>query len=105
MKIYNQMVAKCLREVRNARGFLQSDLSNMLGIDRTTYLNYESGKYKVHGYYLTKISRFYGIPLDVLIMADDEFFYDFLKRYKRVHQAAINTRTINNIYAEILRSK
>ena len=43
MKIYNQMVAKRLREVRNARGFLQNDLSDMLGIDRTTYLNCESG--------------------------------------------------------------
>ena len=43
MKTYNQMIAKRLREVRNARGFLQSDLSNMLGIDRTTYLYYESG--------------------------------------------------------------
>ncbi|MBQ9552782.1 MAG: helix-turn-helix transcriptional regulator [Clostridia bacterium] len=61
-----------LRLLRRACGFSQEDVANVLGVDRSAYSYYESGKTEPSITNLVKIARMYRVSTDTLV--DNEGF-------------------------------
>ena len=61
-----------LRLLRRACGFSQEDVANVLGVDRSAYSYYESGKTEPNMTNLVKIARMYRVSTDTLL--DNEGF-------------------------------
>ena len=61
-----------LRQLRRACGFSQEDVANVLGVDRSAYSYYESGKTEPSITNLVKIARMYRVSTDTLV--DNEGF-------------------------------
>ena len=56
-----------LRQLRRACGFTQEEVANVLGIDRSAYSYYESGKTEPKMTNLVKIARMYRVSTDTLL--------------------------------------
>lgn len=56
-----------LREFRDRRGVSQQIVADILGMDRSTYAYYESGKTEPSINTLIMLADFYGVTLDYLI--------------------------------------
>lgn len=56
-----------LHELREKRGFTQKELSKRLGLARTTYSGYESGKREPDNETLQKLADFYETSVDYLL--------------------------------------
>lgn len=61
-----------LRLLRRACGFSQEEVANVLGVDRSAYSYYESGKTEPNMRNLVKIARMYRVSTDTLL--DNEGF-------------------------------
>ncbi len=61
-----------LRLLRRACGFSQEDVANVLGVDRSAYSYYESGKTEPNTTNLVKIARMFRVSTDTLL--DNEGF-------------------------------
>ena len=61
-----------LRLLRRACGFSQEDVAKVLGVDRSAYSYYESGKTEPSITNLVKIARMYRVSTDTLV--DNEGF-------------------------------
>ncbi len=61
-----------LRLLRRACGFSQEEVANVLGVDRSAYSYYESGKTEPNMKNLVKIARMYRVSTDTLL--DNEGF-------------------------------
>lgn len=59
-----------LKELRINRGFLQKDLSEILGVDRTTYSKYESGASEPNHEMLVKLAQVFDVSTDYLLGRD-----------------------------------
>lgn len=60
-----------LKELRKHKGWTQKAVSDMLGIDRTTYAKYESGASEPNFEMLLKLSKLFNISVDNLIRGLD----------------------------------
>lgn len=56
-----------LRSLRKDRGNTQQEIAQILGIDRTTYNKYETGKSEPDYDILGKLADFFGVSTDYLI--------------------------------------
>lgn len=56
-----------LKELRLSRSLMQKDLSDFLGVERTTYVKYESGKSEPPIDNLIRLADFFGVSLDYLL--------------------------------------
>ena len=56
-----------IKYLRNALGFSQQQVANLLGIRQTTYSDYERGRSEATIGVLKKLAYFYRVPTDVLI--------------------------------------
>lgn len=56
-----------LKELRKDRGFTQRQISEMLGIDRSSYSYYETGKTRPSIKILIKLSCIYQVSIDYLV--------------------------------------
>ena len=81
-------VVKNIENIRNARGFTQEQIANVLGLSRATYINIEMGKRDLTTGELAKLSAFFNIPIPELFdqPRDNEkfkqmYFY-ILRRFK-----------------------
>lgn len=77
MKAFSVMLGARLRTLRKRRALIQSQVSRLLDLDRSTYAYYERGKISVPIYYLNILSEYYHVPLNVLT-GDDAAFEAFL---------------------------
>ena len=59
--------AEFLKRIRNTAGYTQQNLADLLGVDRSTYSYYETGKTEPNIRQLTKIAALYNLRLDDLI--------------------------------------
>lgn len=60
------ITAKRLRELREKKQVSQDDVSKFLGVERTTYTSYESGRSRpVH--VLNKLAEYYNVSVDYLL--------------------------------------
>lgn len=60
-----------LKELREAKKLRQVDLSEYLGVDRTTYVKYETGASEPGIKTLIALASFYGVTVDYLIGNDE----------------------------------
>lgn len=56
-----------LKELRKQKGLFQKDIANKLGIDRTTYVKYETGVSEPDIKTLLSISEIFDVSLDYLL--------------------------------------
>lgn len=59
-----------LRELRERKNLYQKDVAAALGIDRTTYVKYETGASEPSFEILKRIARFYDVSIDYLLDFD-----------------------------------
>ncbi len=73
-------LAAKLKELRNAYGYTQEYVADVLDIKQATYSNYELGKRTPGSVFIYKIANFYGLPADdlmkLVLPLDDEIFFD-----------------------------
>ena len=65
------MLSKRLKELREAKGKSQEELSLFLGIARPTYTNYELGKREPDNEMLQKIANYFNVSTDYLLGRTD----------------------------------
>lgn len=56
-----------LRELRQKAGYTQKDIACYLGIDRTTYVKYETGASEPNIDTITKLANYFGVSTDFLL--------------------------------------
>ena len=61
-----------LRELRTKHGFTQAEIAGKLGLDRSTYTYYETGKTEPPLSRLLLLSKIYNVSLDTLVGRDQE---------------------------------
>lgn len=66
------MLMDNLRRLREAHGFNQDDVARVLGIDRSSYSYYESGKSEPKITNLIKLSRIFGVTVDALLYSPEQ---------------------------------
>ena len=85
--------AKRLKEIRESRNLLQSDVARELGIVTTTYSNWEQGRTLPALTYLPALARFFGVTTDYLLGVSKEDTIDevtkLMKKLPKSSQAAI----------------
>ena len=63
--ITGRLARGALRDERKKSGCTQQQIADMLGIDRSTYSYYESGRLQVPQDVLLKLAEFYDMPVSV----------------------------------------
>ena len=71
MTNYNKL-AQQLIYIRKANGYTQQQLSAAIGINRSTYASYETGRNMPNVYILDSIAQVFGITVDDIIHISDE---------------------------------
>jgi transcriptional regulator with XRE-family HTH domain len=76
MKAIHQVIGENLKKIRELSGFTQEQVAKVLGIERSTYSNYEGGIREIPYHILENISNLFGCEPFVLfedsIQADNE---------------------------------
>lgn len=110
------MVSRQLRLIRKQNKLSQQQLSDVLGISRSTYCSYETGRRTPDISILVQLSDFYGLPLDRFVdeiekeYLHDEEYYDgqpdtrYLSQLSRGERdLIINLRCLDKKEREIIR--
>ena len=61
-----------LKELRVAKGFRQKDVAEMLGVDRTTYVKYESGTSEPNKDTFVRLAEIFDVSTDYLLERTDK---------------------------------
>jgi len=64
------MLSEQLKAIRKANGFTQVELSKVIGIERSTYASYETGRNRPDISLLEKIAKACGVTVDSIISID-----------------------------------
>lgn len=56
-----------IRRFREQKGFSQSSMADELGIGRTTYINFETGKTRLYCKTLEKLARYFGVTEEEIL--------------------------------------
>ena len=64
------MLSEQLKAIRKANGFTQIELSKVIGIERSTYASYETGRNRPDVSLLEKIAKAFGVTVDYIIGLD-----------------------------------
>ena len=75
-KNFDLTLAAILKDQRKSRGYSQLQISQYLGINRSTYTYYESGHTSPSIYTLFRLALYYGIPVS-------EFFPESVRKGRR----------------------
>ncbi len=97
----NIQLAKNLRYLRKRNGLNQEDLKTLLNISRQAYSNYERCKRMPDLDTLVRISRFYHVPLDDLLLKNlrtSPAFYEGIRESASSYTLAKCKETGNSIY-------
>ena len=60
-----------LRKLRQSRGISQQQVAEYLGVNRTTYVKYETGKSEPNVGTLKKLAQYFDISMDYLLCGDE----------------------------------
>ena len=76
MKMINQVVGENLKKIRELSGFTQEEVAKSIGVERSTYSNYEGGIREIPYHVLENVSNLFGCEAFVLfedsVHADNE---------------------------------
>lgn len=65
------MIGQRLKLLREERGLKQIDIANMLGVSRTTYTQYETGKSEPDLATVAKLADYFNVTIDYLLGKTD----------------------------------
>lgn len=68
--MYEDILKHRLKELRSIKGLKQIEIASILGVDQSTYTNWETGKRVPKIDTLIKIADFYDVELDYLFGRD-----------------------------------
>ena len=107
MKTINQIIGENLKKIRELSGFTQEQIAKSIGIERSTYSNYEGGTREVPYDILERLSNLFGCEPFILfednIQTDNEImatafrlsdledianFKDIVKSYLKMERIA-----------------
>lgn len=74
----NKVIGNNLKLLREANKFTQDQVASFLGINRSTYSNYETGDREVPLDVLEKVSDLYGCELHLLFEEDNSIIKEML---------------------------
>lgn len=74
----NVIVGNNLKRIREFNNFSQEQTANFLGINRSTYSNYELGEREAPFEILEKVSHLFGCDLHTLFEENEEVFNEAL---------------------------
>lgn len=61
------MLSEQLKIIRKANGFTQVELAKVIGIERSTYASYETGRNRPDVSVLDKIAKAFGVTVDYIL--------------------------------------
>ena len=64
-------LAERLRELRTQRGWRQRDVAEKVFVERTSYVNYETGRTRPELDTLVRLARLYGVSVGYLLGEED----------------------------------
>lgn len=64
------MLSEQLKIIRRANKFTQQELADAIGIERSTYASYETGRNKPDVVLLSKIAKVFGVSSDFILEID-----------------------------------
>jgi len=64
------MLSEQLKQIRKANGFTQQSLADAVGIERSTYASYETGRNKPDVLLLKRIANVFGVSSDFILEID-----------------------------------
>lgn len=76
------MVSRQICLIRKQNRLSQQQLSDVLGISRSTYCSYETGRRKVGVEIIEKLSEFYGVSTDLFIKGVDKEYLNDEENYE-----------------------
>lgn len=79
-----------IRAIRNKLGYKQETVSNVLGISRQTYIDYESKNVDIPFNTLEKLSDFFGVELASFFAENENQLKDFLVCAFRMENASVD---------------
>ena len=85
-----------LRSLRLACGYTQRDVAAALGVVRSTYAYYETGKSQPDVETLVKLSRMFGVTLDQLVLPGAQSAVD-PHRFRVKHHPSEDPQTIGDL--------
>lgn len=76
------MVSRQLRLIRKQNKLSQQQLADILGISRSTYCSYETGRRTPDVEIIGKLSDFYRLPTDLFIKKSNDGYFDDEEYYE-----------------------
>ena len=77
MKMINQVVGENLKKIRELSGFTQEEVAKSIGVERSTYSNYEGGIREIPYHVLENVSNLFGC--EAFVLFEDSIHADNLK--------------------------
>jgi len=71
MEVNNMPFNEILRQLRTEKNLSQKDVADAIGVDRTTYTKYETGKSQPDFVTIQKLAEFYSVSVDYLLGRTD----------------------------------
>jgi transcriptional regulator with XRE-family HTH domain len=82
----NKNITKQLKELRKQHNYTQGDVSDLLGIQRSTYANYESYSVPIPIEIIEKIMEIYHVDANYIFGITTTKFMDSALRLKKEHR-------------------
>lgn len=70
-----------LRACRNERGYTQQQIADVLGVTRSAYTHYETGRYSISTDQLIALADFYGCTTDEIV--GSRAYYDYIAKQQQ----------------------
>lgn len=79
-KVYNNLytiderkdlIAQTIKALRESNGYTQTELSEIIGINKQTYNSYEKGRATPPAEIIIRLSYLYNIPTDIILQRDN----------------------------------
>lgn len=84
-------ISMLLKKLRKEWGKSQLEVANAIGVARNTYGQYETGARTPDVATLVKLSNYFGVPIDVIVRADDELIDSFLDETQESQEKIMHT--------------
>ena len=90
-----------LQTLRQSAGYKQEDLAELLGVTRRTIVKYEAGSSLPSFEQLPKLAKIFGITIDELMTAEDEFLIQAfeLKGLQGIKEASVYINGVIGLFA------
>ena len=80
-----------IRLFRESKGYSQTSMANELGIGRSTYINFETGKTRLYCKTLEKLAEYFGVSVESILQGeeDEDMLHEAVMSFKEEKAAII----------------